>query len=506
MMEDSRVWCPFCKQRFHEKLKLVDHQKTQRHRLNYCAELYSQHQSELIVPKDGLEVVWGNASDGEEVMTQDGSITWNVSKTPPQSQLTLVIKNGHPKDQQQKLGLMLRSVDFLKSDTNFQLTDECGLTQQKEKGVLICNGDEFPIHIDLVNKQLGQAKLILLLFFTKDDHRTTLLMFAKEILVQVTDAEVDQLQPIAPYQKQTWTSLWHSTSTPVPGVALPYQGPSDVLRSTRSDLQKYGMDKDTELLLSHGLKPFHGITLAQNQKRHHFLDILQEKTVHNHVARLTLLIQAEECQMKVDVKSYDLVQVPVRYAKGSKSLLKIDVPGLAENRPSVLKGDQICTILGDRLYNGVVHAVQQSSIHVGFHKSLLNQFINGMKLNIRFSVNPYPWKVMYRALLLLSDSPDGLQRIHPVQDRDPLAPAQMNCLSFFNRKIESNTEQQTAVIQILNGGMKGIPYIIFGPPGTGKTVTLVEAIHQVNGTIFLMTWMNELLLFSRFGVIGRRAE
>jgi Cdc6-like AAA superfamily ATPase len=36
------------------------------------------------------------------------------------------------------------------------------------------------------------------------------------------------------------------------------------------------------------------------------------------------------------------------------------------------------------------------------------------------------------------------------------------------------------VEKIVSGGIPGIPYIIFGPPGTGKTVTIVEAIKQVD--------------------------
>ena len=66
-----------------------------------------------------------------------------------------------------------------------------------------------------------------------------------------------------------------------------------------------------------------------------------------------------------------------------------------------------------------------------------------------------------------------------------------------NRKIEENAEQLLAVqhivagfnkilnlilnqqIVIVAGSSGSAPYLVFGPPGTGKTVTVVEAIKQV---------------------------
>lgn len=52
--------------------------------------------------------------------------------------------------------------------------------------------------------------------------------------------------------------------------------------------------------------------------------------------------------------------------------------------------------------------------------------------------------------------------------------------SWFDCKLQANEEQCRAVTHIVMGMSRPAPYLIFGPPGTGKTVTLVEAIKQVS--------------------------
>ena len=52
-------------------------------------------------------------------------------------------------------------------------------------------------------------------------------------------------------------------------------------------------------------------------------------------------------------------------------------------------------------------------------------------------------------------------------------------IEWINTNIKENKRQKQAVMKILNNTARPAPYIIFGPPGTGKTATLVEAICQV---------------------------
>lgn len=49
----------------------------------------------------------------------------------------------------------------------------------------------------------------------------------------------------------------------------------------------------------------------------------------------------------------------------------------------------------------------------------------------------------------------------------------------YNLKNSKNSEQAMAIHYIINKTALPAPYILFGPPGTGKTATIVEAIAQV---------------------------
>ena len=49
--------------------------------------------------------------------------------------------------------------------------------------------------------------------------------------------------------------------------------------------------------------------------------------------------------------------------------------------------------------------------------------------------------------------------------------------SFFNPQL--NERQRAAVVRILGAQGRPAPYVVFGPPGTGKTMTVIEGILQV---------------------------
>ena len=64
----------------------------------------------------------------------------------------------------------------------------------------------------------------------------------------------------------------------------------------------------------------------------------------------------------------------------------------------------------------------------------------------------------------------------------PVVPqAQIGQILYFryiNHRL--NAEQKQAVMHIVAVTSRPAPYLVFGPPGTGKTMVIIEAVQQVN--------------------------
>uniref|UniRef100_A0AAQ5ZAQ5 RNA helicase n=1 Tax=Amphiprion ocellaris TaxID=80972 RepID=A0AAQ5ZAQ5_AMPOC len=204
----------------------------------------------------------------------------------------------------------------------------------------------------------------------------------------------------------------------------------------------------------------------------------------NYTEKFELLLYLEELQMEVDIKRYNIPndekECAVMYQDPqNKKLLVLEVPGVSENRPSVLRGDQllVCPVGETKVkYRGYVHCVQLDQVKLGFSSKLLDRFIEGMQFSVEFTVNRLTVRLQHRAAELATTHRLG-KVLFPAAP--PFACQQTE---LFDCKLERNPEQYRAVQHIVAGSSKPAPYLVFGPPGTGKTVTLVEAIKQIEKT------------------------
>ncbi|KAG8302931.1 Helicase MOV-10 [Homalodisca vitripennis] len=71
--------------------------------------------------------------------------------------------------------------------------------------------------------------------------------------------------------------------------------------------------------------------------------------------------------------------------------------------------------------------------------------------------------------------------LFPEQSEPDPAPNTSTLSPWVNPLIEQNPEQKLAIKQVVNKTSGDSPNLLFGPPGTGKTVTIVEAIAQQAG-------------------------
>ena len=138
--------------------------------------------------------------------------------------------------------------------------------------------------------------------------------------------------------------------------------------------------------------------------------------------------------------------------------------------------------------------VMGTKVWLGADMRMIQNIVPGSRWDARFSVNLHPARLKHRALTLASSLGMVNKVLFPKATTLGTFLGLPN-LKFFNPLVEGNPEQRTAVQIIVSRLSGSAPYLVFGPPGTGKTgsintrdisvlivlsvsVTLVEAIKQ----------------------------
>jgi helicase MOV-10 len=193
------------------------------------------------------------------------------------------------------------------------------------------------------------------------------------------------------------------------------------------------------------------------------------------------LLWSEEIQLEGDLALFNLEGDKATTFEKSGRHLRLTVAGLAEKRPSLLKGDYLLARLrGEtKIYKGEVEIVEREDVLLRFDNRLHNAYISGQRVEIRFILNRGPWRLFHQGLGYVT--PDLTKNVL-FPSKDPSHEALMTTknvtASPFNRNVRDNPEQWRAVSRIVDRSHMPYPFVVFGPPGTGKTTTLVEAILQ----------------------------
>ncbi|KAJ3382310.1 Helicase MOV-10 [Lobulomyces angularis] len=185
----------------------------------------------------------------------------------------------------------------------------------------------------------------------------------------------------------------------------------------------------------------------------------------------------EERQMLADIRNYDTHCFDLISRKSN--FYEIPCPGIMDDRPCIRYGDKIfiSTSQTNETYSGYVCYLEKTSIIVQFSP---NFQWDGFPFNLKYKFSRTGLRLGYRALDLLNCCGKEIQCwtfprniSYNKLDRN-LMEEKLSIITNFSPHL--NTEQVKAVFSILFNTHGNTPFIINGPPGTGKTSTIVESV------------------------------
>ncbi|KAI0062752.1 P-loop containing nucleoside triphosphate hydrolase protein [Artomyces pyxidatus] len=196
-------------------------------------------------------------------------------------------------------------------------------------------------------------------------------------------------------------------------------------------------------------------------------------STQSYTSHFKAMLWLEEWCKQRDLEVFDIEEAQVK-KRGVYHYLK--VPGLAEKRPSVLIGDRILVqqqgSTDGKIYEGHVHLIFEKKVVLQFDKSFVA--LPKERYHVRFRLDRTPLQRQHQSLTTLFNA----QHIFFPLQRDVGSLTSKKGISIA-KHFQDNQPQLKAIKAIVLRAPGTAPFILFGPPGTGKTVTGIESIRQI---------------------------
>ncbi|XP_021240406.1 RNA helicase Mov10l1 isoform X2 [Numida meleagris] len=267
--------------------------------------------------------------------------------------------------------------------------------------------------------------------------------------------------------------------------------------------------------------------------------LAEHLNLENYEAKFSTLLWLEEIHQEMEIKNFDMCGVTL---KRNGNSLMLEVPGVEEGRPHLSAGDKVILksqIYSEHIIEYIAYVTEICNENVTLKCNAdFERAYNSEPMDVEFVHCRVPSrrchlaveqatclgeKVLFPERLLLQSPQtvrtqniteyrgvdDGLEQCSQQESEvRKLQNKQTKCMAsrqisianaetsqlvgetetikwrageFFNPML--NEQQKLAVKRILSGECRPTPYILFGPPGTGKTITVVEAILQIHFTL-----------------------
>ncbi|KAJ3657613.1 hypothetical protein Zmor_009400 [Zophobas morio] len=304
-----------------------------------------------------------------------------------------------------------------------------------------------------------------------------ILNVAVQLVFHAHDEFFDDLHPVAPFQR--FEKFIDDDLDNVENGEFPPWPP------TKASLMKqYHIPSDLAAILNANFTTNQAMSTKQQAELENIKGLIDNdnkqaslQVQKNYTKLLKVLLHMEEHQMSKDMRGYDRNEQTL---KKRGHFVELEVPDLAERRPSILVSDVVRVKDPNHnkvLYNGVIQQVKESSVVLRFSRKFMDRvFAPHIKFHVGFTFNRFCLRAQHQAIEL-TNSDNIAHFFFPKVIPNTVCPRIE--LAWFNKDVGNNPEQQQAVRAILQKSAMPAPYLVFGPPGTGKTMTLVESVKQI---------------------------